>query len=131
MIRFEDLVEKVRVTNPDADVELLRRAYVFSAFEHKGQVRHSGEPYLVHPLQVADLLADMKVDVVAVAAGLRHDIVEDTQAPIERIRELFGPDVAHVVEGVTKLGAISFSSSEERQAGEFPKKVATGGGGLS
>ena len=123
MIRFEDLVEKVRASNPDADTELLRRAYVFSAFEHKGQVRHSGEPYLVHPLEVADQLADMRLDVVAIAAGLLHDIVEDTQTPIERIRELFGPDVAHVVEGVTKLGAIPFSSSEERQAENFRKML--------
>ena len=123
MIRFEDLIEKVRATNPDADVELLRRAYVFSAYEHKGQVRHSGEPYLVHPLEVADLLADMKLDVVAVASGLLHDIVEDTQTPIERIKELFGADIAHVVEGVTKLGAIPFSSSEERQAENFRKML--------
>jgi GTP diphosphokinase / guanosine-3',5'-bis(diphosphate) 3'-diphosphatase len=123
MIRFEDLVEKVRGINPDADIDLLRRAYVFSAYEHKGQVRHSGEPYLVHPLEVADLLADMKLDVVAIAAGLLHDIVEDTQTPIERIRELFGADVAHVVEGVTKLGAIPFSSSEERQAENFRKML--------
>src|SRR3954452_10241432 len=123
MIRFEDLVEKVRGINPDADIDLLRRAYVFSAYEHKGQVRHSGEPYLVHPLEVADQLADMKLDVVAIAAGLLHDIVEDTQTPIELIRELFGPDVAHDVEGVTKLGAISFSSSEERQAENFRKML--------
>jgi GTP pyrophosphokinase len=123
MIRFEDLVEKVRASNPDADIELLRRAYVFSAFEHKGQVRHSGEPYLVHPLEVADQLADMKLDVVAIAAGLLHDIVEDTQTPIEKIKDLFGADVAHVVEGVTKLGAISFSSSEERQAENFRKML--------
>ncbi len=123
MIRFEDLVDKVRDNNPEADIELLRRAYVFSAFEHKGQVRHSGEPYLVHPLQVADLLADMKLDVVAIAAGLLHDIVEDTQTPIERIQEHFGADVAHVVEGVTKLGAIQFSSSEERQAENFRKML--------
>src|SRR6476620_5113901 len=123
MIRFEDLVEKVRGNNPEADIELLRRAYVFSAFEHNGQVRHSGEPYLVHPVEVADLLADMKLDVVAIAAGLLHDIVEDTQTPIERIRELFGHDIAHVVEGVTKLGAISFSSSEERQAENFRKML--------
>ena len=123
MIRFEDLVEKVRGINPDADIDLLRRAYVFSAYEHKGQVRHSGEPYLVHPLEVADQLADMKLDVVAIAAGLLHDIVEDTQTPIERIRELFGADVAHVVEGVTKLGAIPFSSSEERQAENFRKML--------
>jgi guanosine-3',5'-bis(diphosphate) 3'-pyrophosphohydrolase len=123
MIRFEDLVDKVRATNPEADIEMLRRAYVFSAFEHKGQVRHSGEPYLVHPLEVADQLADMKLDVVAIAAGLLHDIVEDTQTPIDRIRELFGADVAHVVEGVTKLGAIPFSSSEERQAENFRKML--------
>ena len=77
----------------------------------------------MHPLEVADLLADMKLDVVAVAAGLLHDIVEDTQTPIERIQELFGADVAHVVEGVTKLGAIPFSSSEERQAENFRKML--------
>src|SRR5436190_3064149 len=123
MIRFEDLIEKVRANTPDADIELLRRAYVFSAYEHKGQVRHSGEPYLVHPLEVADLLADMKLDTVAIASGLLHDIVEDTQTPIERIKELFGPDIAHVVEGVTKLGAIPFSSSEERQAENFRKML--------
>src|SRR6476659_2472500 len=123
MIRFEDLVDKVRTGNPDADIDLLRRAYVFSAYEHKGQVRHSGEPYLVHPREVAEQLAEMKLDVVAIAAGLLHDIVEDTQTPIERIKELFGADVAHVVEGVTKLGAISFSSSEERQAENFRKML--------
>src|SRR6476469_8247154 len=123
MIRFETLLEKVRNYSPDADLELLRRAYVFSALEHKGQVRHSGEPYLVHPLEVADLLADMKLDVVAVAAGLLHDVVEDTLTTPERIAELFGPEIAHVVEGVTKLGAIPFSSSEERQAENFRKML--------
>jgi guanosine-3',5'-bis(diphosphate) 3'-pyrophosphohydrolase len=123
MIRFEDLLEKVRAYSPDTDVELLRRAYVFSAFEHRGQVRHSGEPYLIHPLAVADFLADMKLDAVAIAAGLLHDVVEDTLTTIERIRELFGPEVAHVVEGVTKIGAIPFSSSEERQAENFRKML--------
>jgi GTP pyrophosphokinase len=123
MIRFETLLDKVRSYSPEADLELLRRAYVFSALEHKGQVRHSGEPYLVHPLEVADLLADMKLDVVAVSAGLLHDVVEDTLTTPERISELFGPEVAHVVEGVTKLGAIPFSSSEERQAENFRKML--------
>jgi GTP diphosphokinase / guanosine-3',5'-bis(diphosphate) 3'-diphosphatase len=123
MIRFEDLLEKVRAYSPDADVELLRRAYVFSAFEHRGQVRHSGEPYLIHPLAVADFLADMKLDAVAIAAGLLHDVVEDTLTTIERIGELFGPEVAHVVEGVTKISAIPFSSSEERQAENFRKML--------
>jgi GTP diphosphokinase / guanosine-3',5'-bis(diphosphate) 3'-diphosphatase len=123
MIRFEDLVEKVRAYSPDADLELLRRAYVFSAFEHKGQVRHSGEPYMVHPLEVANFLADLKLDVVAIAAGLLHDVVEDTLTTIERITELFGPEVAHVVEGVTKISVIPFSSSEERQAENFRKML--------
>ncbi|MCR4375145.1 MAG: bifunctional (p)ppGpp synthetase/guanosine-3',5'-bis(diphosphate) 3'-pyrophosphohydrolase [Acidobacteria bacterium] len=123
MIRFEDLIDKVRTATPEADTELLRRAYVFSAYEHKGQVRRSGEPYLVHPLEVADLLADMRLDVVAVAAGLLHDIVEDTPNSIDKIRELFGEEVAHVVEGVTKLSALQFSSSEERQAESFRKML--------
>ena len=123
MVRFEDLLEKVRAYSPDADVELLRKAYVFSAFEHRGQVRHSGEPYLIHPLAVADFLADMKLDAVAIAAGLLHDVVEDTLTTIERIRELFGPEVAHVVEGVTKISAIPFASSEERQAENFRKML--------
>src|SRR6187455_563874 len=123
MIRFETLLEKVRSYSPEADLELLRRAYVFSALEHKGQVRHSGEPYLVHPLEVADSLADMKLDVVAVAAGLLHDVVEDTLTTPERIQELFGKEIAHVVEGVTKIGAIPFSSSEERQAENFRKML--------
>ena len=123
MIRFETLFEKVKAYSPEADLELLRRAYVFSALEHKGQVRHSGEPYLVHPLEVADLLAEMRLDVVAVAAGLLHDVVEDTLTTPERVAELFGPEVAHVVEGVTKIGAIEFSSSEERQAENFRKML--------
>src|SRR5687767_15557864 len=123
MIRFEDLIDKVRNATPDADTELLRRAYVFSAYEHKGQVRRSGEPYLVHPLEVADLLADMRLDVVAIAAGLLHDVVEDTLTTIGRIEELFGPEVAHVVEGVTKIGAIPFASSEARQAENFRKML--------
>ena len=123
MIRFEDLLDKVQGYSPDADLELLRRAYVFSALEHKGQVRHSGEPYLVHPLEVADILADMKLDAVCIAAGLLHDVVEDTLTTPDKIRETFGEDVAHIVEGVTKIGAIPFSSTEERQAENFRKML--------
>ena len=123
MIRIDTLLEKVRRYSPEADLELLRRAYVFSALAHKGQVRHSGEPYLIHPLEVADALAGMKLDAVAVAAGLLHDVVEDTLTTPERIEELFGPEIAHVVEGVTKIGAIPFSSSEERQAENFRKML--------
>ena len=123
MIRFDDLVDKVRTNTPDADIALLRRAYVFTAMEHKGQVRVSGEPYLIHPLSVADVLADLKLDAVTIAAGLLHDVVEDTLTSIARIEELFGPDVAHIVEGVTKISAIPFSSSEERQAENFRKML--------
>ncbi len=123
MIRFEDLIDKVRTANPDADTELLRRAYVFSAYEHKGQVRRSGEPYLVHPLEVADLLADLRLDVATIAAGLLHDIVEDTPNTIDKVRELFGEQVAHLVEGVTKLSGLQFASSEERQAESFRKML--------
>ncbi len=123
MIRFEDLLDKVRGYSPDADLELLRRAYVFSALEHKGQIRHSGEPYLVHPLEVADILAEMKLDAVCIAAGLLHDVVEDTLTTPDKIREKFGEDVAHIVEGVTKIGAIPFSSTEERQAENFRKML--------
>ena len=123
MIRFEDLAEKVREYNPDADVELLRRAYVFSALEHRGQVRHSGEPYLVHPLEVATILTDLKMDAVTIAAGLLHDVVEDTLTTTERLEQTFGREVAHIVEGVTKISAITFASSEERQAENFRKML--------
>jgi GTP pyrophosphokinase len=123
LIRFEDLLDKVRGYSPDADLELLRRAYVFSALEHKGQIRHSGEPYLIHPLEVADILADMKLDAVCIASGLLHDVVEDTLTTPDKIRDKFGEDVAHIVEGVTKIGAIPFSSSEERQAENFRKML--------
>jgi len=123
VIRFEDLAEKVREYNPDADVELLRRAYVFSALEHRGQVRHSGEPYLVHPLEVATILTDLKMDAVTIAAGLLHDVVEDTLTTTERLEATFGREVAHIVEGVTKISAITFSSSEERQAENFRKML--------
>ena len=123
MIRFEDLLGKVRSYSPDGDLELLRKAYVFSALAHKGQVRHSGEPYLVHPLEVSDILADQRLDVVCVASGLLHDVVEDTLTTVDRIRELFGADVAHIVEGLTKISAIPFQSSEERQAENFRKML--------
>jgi GTP pyrophosphokinase len=123
MIRLETLLDKVRSYSPESDLEVIRRAYRFSAQQHKGQVRRSGEPYLVHPLEVADFLADMKLDVVAICAGLLHDVVEDTLVTPAEVADHFGHEVAHVVEGVTKLGAIPFSSSEERQAENLRKML--------
>lgn len=123
MISFERLADKAKASHPDADTDLLRRAYDFSAIEHAGQTRRSGEPYLTHPLEVAALVADMRLDDVAIAAGLLHDVVEDTLTSIDRVEELFGAEVAHVVEGVTKISTIPFSSSEERQAENFRKML--------
>jgi len=121
MIRFEDIYETVGRHHPGADLELLRKAYIFSAVEHKGQTRASGEPYLVHPLEVAAILADMRMDPACVAVGLLHDVLEDTLTDPDRIKEYFGDDVLHIVEGVTKISRIPFSSSEERQAENFRK----------
>ena len=123
MNTIDDLVAKVREHNPDSDTDLLHRAYEFSAMEHKGQVRRSGEQYITHPLEVAALAVEMKLDDVAIAASLLHDVVEDTLTTIDSVRELFGPEVAHVVEGLTKISTIPFSSSEERQAENFRKML--------
>ncbi len=123
MIRFEDILEKVRAYQPDGDHELLRRAYVFSAREHRGQVRQSGEPYLVHPLEVANILADRKLDVICVACGLLHDVVEDTLTTIDTLEEYFGKEVAHIINGLTKISKINYSSIEEHQAENFRKML--------
>ena len=123
MISFDDLAVKARAYNSESDTDLLHRAYEFSAVEHAGQRRRSGEEYITHPLEVACLVADMQLDDVAIASGLLHDVVEDTLTTITSVREHFGPEVAHVVEGVTKISTIPFSSSEERQAENFRKML--------
>ena len=123
MIRFESIVEKVRQNHPGADEDLLRRAYLFSAREHRGQVRKSGEPYLVHPLEVANILAELNLDPVCVVTGLLHDIVEDTQTPIETIEEYFGSEIAHLVNGLTKISKLDHASYEERQAQNMRKML--------
>jgi guanosine-3',5'-bis(diphosphate) 3'-pyrophosphohydrolase len=116
MIRFETIIEKVRENHPGADDDLLRRAYLFSARQHRGQIRKSGEPYLVHPLEVANILAELKLDPICVATGLLHDIVEDTETSVEDIEEYFGPEIAHLVDGLTKISKLDHASYEERQA---------------
>ncbi|MDL2717487.1 MAG: bifunctional (p)ppGpp synthetase/guanosine-3',5'-bis(diphosphate) 3'-pyrophosphohydrolase [Acidobacteriota bacterium] len=123
MLRFEDILEKVESYHPAVDEALLRRAYVVSAHEHRNQLRSSGEPYLVHPLAVAMTLAEMKLDDASIAAGLLHDVLEDGTVSKERIGELFGADVAHLVDGVTKIGKYAFTSKEAQQAETFRKML--------
>jgi GTP diphosphokinase / guanosine-3',5'-bis(diphosphate) 3'-diphosphatase len=123
MIRFEDVERKVERHHPDADLDLLRRAYIYSAKAHKDQVRASGEPYLIHPLSVAAILADMKMDAATVSTGLLHDVVEDTLAGADDIRKVFGEDVASLVEGVTKISNLGKKSKEEAQAENLRKMI--------
>ena len=121
--KFRELVRRMRENRPGDDQELVRKAYEFSQRIHSGQQRASGEPYLVHPLEVALVLAEIKMDAVAVAAGLLHDSVEDTSVTIVDIRKEFGEQVAHIVEGVTKISKIDFSSHEEQQAENLRKMM--------
>ena len=120
---YVDLEQKVRAARPTEDVAPLRKAYEFAAALHDGQKRDSGEAYLLHPLQVTHLLADMNLDLVALETGLLHDVVEDTGVKIEEIRKLFGNEVAHCVDGVTKLSKVQFYSREERQAESVRKML--------
>ncbi len=123
MIRFEDVERKVERYHPDADIELLRRAYIFSAMKHKDQKRASGEPYLIHPLSVAEILADMKLDVETVSSGLLHDVIEDTLVAPEEISQMFGSDVAHIVDGVTKISNLGKKMSKEEVQAENLRKM--------
>ncbi len=121
--RFRDLLRRVRTYRPTDDLALVKKAYEFSLQHHKGQTRASGEPYLVHPLEVASVLAEMQLDTTAIAAGLLHDAVEDTTVTIEEISKEFGEQVAHIVEGVTKISKIDFASREEAQAENVRKMI--------
>jgi len=121
--KFRELMRRMRVNRPNDDLELIRKAYEFSQKHHAGQSRASGEPYLVHPLEVALVLAEMKMDPVAIAAGLLHDSVEDTSVTVVDIRKEFGEQVAHIVEGVTKISAIDFATREEQQAENLRKMM--------
>jgi len=121
--KFRELLRTMRANRPGDDLELVRKAYEFSQKNHAGQSRASGEPYLVHPLGVAQVLAEMKMDAVAIAAGLLHDSVEDTSVTIVDIRKEFGEQVAHIVEGVTKISQIDFATREEQQAENLRKMM--------
>ncbi len=121
MIRINEIIDKVTRYSLNADLDLIDRAYIFSARAHAGQIRLSGEPYLSHPLEVAGILADMKLDAVSIAAGLLHDVVEDTQFTEEDIIETFGKEVAHIVAGVTQLGTVPLKGARARQAENIRK----------
>ena len=123
MVRLDDILEKIRAFNSDADLDTVRKAYVFSAKVHQGQVRLSGEPYLTHPMEVAYILVQLKMDVPTIVAGLLHDTLEDTLTTIEELHTVFGKEVAGLVDGITKIGKITFQTREERQAENFRKML--------
>src|SRR5881628_1716237 len=123
MTQLETLIEEIPKYQPGADLDILERAYRFSAASHQGQQRASGEPYLSHPLEVANLLVDFKMDVTTVTAGLLHDVLEDTAATKADLEREFGGEIAELVDGVTKIGKLAFSSREERQAENFRKML--------
>jgi GTP pyrophosphokinase len=123
MLQFEDIAGKVQAYRPGEDLTALRRAYDFCALRHAEQKRLSGEPFITHPLEVVQILAEMKLDLVCLTAGMLHDVVEDTGTTSEVIEREFGPEVARIVDGVTKIGRIRFLSREEQQAENFRKMV--------
>ncbi|PKN33170.1 MAG: GTP pyrophosphokinase [Deltaproteobacteria bacterium HGW-Deltaproteobacteria-19] len=123
MIRITDILDRVQAYMTPDEQELIQKAYVFSASVHQGQVRLSGEPYLIHPMEVAGMLTDMRLDCSTVVTGLLHDTVEDTLATPQQIEAAFGKDVAFLVEGLTKISRITFSSREAQQAENFRKMI--------
>jgi GTP pyrophosphokinase len=123
LTKFRELMKRIQENRPQDDLSIVKKAYDYSLKHHEGQTRASGEPYLVHPLEVALVLAEMKMDPVAIAAGLLHDSVEDTSVTIVDIRKEFGEQVAHIVEGVTKISKIDFATREEAQAENLRKMM--------
>ena len=123
MIRFDDILEKSSISYKEKDLTLLKKAYVFAAQAHKGQIRRSGEPYLSHSLEVTNMLADMKLDKTTLAAGLLHDVLEDTTVTAVELQKTFGEEIAYLVEGVTKISRVQESSPETRQAESIRKII--------
>ncbi len=123
MIRFNDIVDEVQKYNPQADIELLQQAYIFSAKAHKGQTRLSGEPYLIHPLEVAHTLAKMNLDIPSIVSGFLHDTIEDSYVDKKEIEEYFGKEIAELVDGVTKISKIPLKTSEESRGESFRKMI--------
>ena len=123
MLQVTDIIDRVRAYQPAADAEMIKRAYEYSSKAHTGQKRKSGDPYFIHPASVAGIITELRLDTASVCAGLLHDVVEDTLATTKDIEREFGNEVASLVDGVTKLGKINFTSKEDRQAENFRKMV--------
>jgi len=123
MLRINDIIDKAQTYLPPEDLEMIEKAYIYSASVHQGQVRLSGEPYLTHPMEVAGILTDMKMDAATIISGLLHDTIEDTLTTAEQLEKEFGRDVTFLVGGLTKLSRISFGSQEERQSENFRKMI--------
>jgi len=123
LLQAEQLIERIRTYQPSVDSDLIQRAYDYSFRMHAGQIRKSGQPYVVHPVSVAGIIADLRLDAASVCAGLLHDVVEDTLATTDDITKEFGVEVSELVDGVTKLSKINFTSKEDRQAENFRKMV--------
>ena len=123
MLRITDILDKAQTYLEPEELEMIQKAYIYSATVHQGQVRLSGEPYLTHPMEVAGILVDMKLDAATIISGLLHDTIEDTLTTKEQIEREFGKDTAFLVNGLTKLSRISFGSQEERQAENFRKMI--------
>jgi GTP diphosphokinase / guanosine-3',5'-bis(diphosphate) 3'-diphosphatase len=110
VLLVNELVQRVRNYHPSSDLSVIERAYQFAEYAHRSQVRKSGDPYFVHPVRVAEELVGMQLDVASICAGLLHDVVEDTESTVDDIQRHFGPEVAELVDGLTKLGKINFTS---------------------
>src|SRR3954465_5232014 len=123
MLKLADLVERIRGYHPAADVEIVSRAYDYSVRAHEGQKRKSGDPYFIHPANVAGIITELRLDTASICAGLLHDVVEDTLTSNKEIEKQFGAEIATLVDGVTKLSKINFTSKEDRQAENFRKMV--------
>jgi GTP pyrophosphokinase len=123
IMRQFELVERVKYYDPNVDEDALNRAYVFSTRAHGSQLRASGDPYFSHPVAVAGILSSMKLDGASIITGLLHDTVEDTLATLDEIEKLFGPEIARLVDGVTKLSRLELQSDQTRQAENFRKLV--------
>ena len=123
MIRLNDIIDKVTAYNPSADLNIIRKAYVYCAKVHQGQTRLSGEPYIIHPMEVAGLLAELRLDVPSIVTGFLHDTIEDTLTTYDELAEMFGEEVAQLVDGVTKISKIHFKTKQESQAENFRKML--------